>query len=423
MPTQDRWWLLVMLYLFMSWLIAYLASGLTSVTRAAQALRTPKPLTPRPPTDCPDCQAQPAPSLKLRPADPPPPPWSHVRSRRGRQKVISTAGYACHHPKGAYRLITDARVHALVADGRHGHDHIRDFRGQACGHKFSYRRDTALYRLRTPSRIICFVLALLAEGMALDALQRVFGIRETTLRLWLTRAGLHAQRLHAHFAHDLLLAHIQLDELCTTTRLAPHDLWLWLALDATTKFIPAFVLGPRTQAFAHQLIHQLGLTLAASPLPVFSSDGLKLYFYALTAHFGHWLQPDGQTKPIWQTLPALLYAQVQKIHRRRRLVRVNRQMLCGSLDAFTARLQTLGLSGCIAHVPRKAGVGRCADRLHRTAQSDRAPLPCSARAPLLESGSIARRTYTPTRVVAGLLSFRPIPYRPAADPRSAPALA
>ena len=121
--------------------------------------------------------------------------------------------------------------------------------------------------------------------MALDALQRVFGIRETTQRLWLTRAGLHAQRLHAHFAHDLSLAHIQLDERCTTARQTPGNLWLWVALEATTKFIPAFVLGPRTQVLAHHLIHQLRQTLAGSSLPVFSSDGLKLYFYALTAHF------------------------------------------------------------------------------------------------------------------------------------------
>ena len=37
----------------------------------------------------------------------------------------------------------------------------------------------------------------------------------------------------------------------------------------------------------------------------------------------------------------------RRLHRRRRLLRVNRQMLCGSLEAFTARLHALGLSGRI----------------------------------------------------------------------------
>jgi transposase InsO family protein len=46
-------------------------------------------------------------------------------------------------------------------------------------------------------------------------------------------------------------------------------------------------------------------------------------------------------------LPGLLYAQVQKIQRRRRLVRVDHQMLCGSAEAFSARLRALGLSGHI----------------------------------------------------------------------------
>jgi len=305
----------------------------------------------------------------LRLADPPPPPWHQVKSPRGRKKSINTEGYACRNAECPYRLITDAQVHALVGDGFHGHDHIPDLRCQACDRKFSARRDTALYRLRTPADVIGHVLGLLAEGVAPNALQRVFGIRETTQRLWLTRAGLHAQSLHAHFSHGLHLAHVQLDELFTTAHQSAHDLWLWVALDVTTKFIPAFRLGPRTQEMAHDLVHQVRQTLAPAHLPVFSSDGLNLYFYALTAHFGQWLQETAQAKPVWRALPGLLYAQVQKIHRRRRLVRVDRQMLCGSLDAFTARLQTLGLSGRIAHVPAVGGVGRCANGFHRTGQS------------------------------------------------------
>jgi IS1 family transposase len=178
-------------------------------------------------------------------------------------------------------------------------------------------------------------------------MQRVFGLREASLRLWLTRAGLHAQSLHDHFSHGLQLAHIQLDELFTTARQAAHELWLWVALDATTKFIPVLLLGPRTQDLAHQLIHQLRRTLVESCLPIFGSDGLKLYFYALTAHFGQWVPDVGQSQRVWRALPGLLYAQVQKIQRRRRLVRVNHQMLCGSAEAFSIRLQSLGLSGRI----------------------------------------------------------------------------
>ena len=66
---------------------------------------------------------------------------------------------------------------------------------------------------------------------------------------------------------------------------------------------------------------------AAGWLPIFSSDGLNHYFYALTAHFGRWQQPEGVWKPVWEIASAFLYAQLKKIHRRRRLVRVERRML------------------------------------------------------------------------------------------------
>ena len=363
MHTNDRWLLTVLLGLGLPWLLASLARELTSGTcRAHLQTKVPKPLTPRSEDDCLHCRTHPARSPRLRPADPPPPPWHQVKSPRGRKKFVNTEGYACLNPACPYRWITDARVQALVGDGTHGHDHIPDGRCQACHRKFSARRDTALYRLRTPAQVVCTALALLVEGVAPDALQRVLGIRETTQRLWLTRAGLHAQSLHEHFSHHLTLAHLQLDELFTTARQAAHDLWLWVALDATTKFIPARARGPRTQEMAHHLIHQVRQTLAVSHLPVLpmshapqepgwaarrSRDGLKLYFYALTAHFGQWVQEPGRPKRVWRVQPGWLYAQVQKLQRRRRLVRVNRQMRCGSREAFTARLLALGLSGRI----------------------------------------------------------------------------
>jgi IS1 family transposase len=351
MHIEDVWFVILALVLAWLWFhlswTHHLKSAISDPHQPPQ--RSPQPLIPRAQDDCPLCRTFLAHTHvpQLRPAAPPPPPWSTVKKPRGRTKSSATNGFACRQPTCAYRLITEARHHALVADGTHGRDRIPDFRCQACGHKFSARRDTALYRLRTSHERVSLTLSLIAEGCDLTALQRVFHIQEATLRLWLTRAGLHAQRLHAHFGHALPFTHVQLDELYTTTRQSEQGRWLWVALDALTKFIPALVLGPRTQDRAHQLIHQLRWVLDTSHLPVFSSDGLKLYFYALTAHFGQWVPPDHQAKRTWRPHPDLLYAQVNKIHRRRRLLRVERHLLCGTLETFTSRLQALGLSGRI----------------------------------------------------------------------------
>jgi hypothetical protein len=49
-------------------------------------------------------------------------------------------------------------------------------------------------------------------------------------------------------------------------------------------------------------------------LPLFNSDGLNLYFYALTAHFGQWLALGrrGCSVRRWQVEPSLIYGQVKK---------------------------------------------------------------------------------------------------------------
>jgi transposase-like protein len=113
----------------------------------------------------------------------------------------------------------DERVHALVGDDQHGkYEAIQNLRGQACGKKFSVRRDTVLYRLKTHSARVVLGLALLAEGMDVSAIERVTGIREGTLRTWLTRAGMHAEKLHNTLFQELIFCHIQLDELWAHVR-------------------------------------------------------------------------------------------------------------------------------------------------------------------------------------------------------------
>jgi hypothetical protein len=111
-------------------------------------------------------------------------------------------------------------------------------------------------------------------------------------RAFLTRAGGHAQTLHEHFFSHLQLPHLQLEELRSRLRSANQILWLWLALDPCTKLLPVLHLGPHTQHMAHTVIHSLRQLLAPGCLPLFTSDGLNVYFYAARGSF--WtLAPGG----------------------------------------------------------------------------------------------------------------------------------
>ena len=141
--------------------------------------------------------------------------------------------------------------------------------------------------------------------------------------------------------------------------------------------LPVLELGPRTQHMAHLLIHSLRQSLAPGCLPLFTSDGLNLYFYALTAHFGKWLVVGrrGCNVRRWQVEPGLIYGQVKKSYRRRKLVRVTHVMRLGTEDALKAALQGLGLSGRLntafierANLTVRHGVAALARRTWATAQ-------------------------------------------------------
>jgi IS1 family transposase len=236
---------------------------------------------------------------------------------------------------------------------------------------------TPLYRLKTPSQQVAVVLSALAEGLDPSAAERVFGFRQATITTWLTRAGEHAQTLHERSFRHLRLPHLQLDELRTRLRNHTQVLWLWLAIDPLSKILPVLHVGPRTQLSAHTVIHSLRQILAPGCIPLFTSDGLNLYFYALTAHFGQWLEVVRRGRKVsqWHVAAGLIYGQVKKSYRRRKLVRVTHVMRLGTEDALKAALQGLGLSGRLntAIIPRenltvRHGVAALARRTWATAQ-------------------------------------------------------
>ena len=338
-------WTLTLLVVFVFILLWVQWSWRLPTSPRVRPKPTQRPLKPRTPDDCSDCRA-------ARPNRPPsvtsPIPYACLKDPRGRKKRIATAGYACPNPDCRYYGITDDQIHALVGCGGHGRqEYIRDLKCQACRTRFSVRYGTVLYRLKTPSRRVGEVLSALAEGLSVGAAVRVFGHGEFTIRTWLTRAGLHAASLHERLFQNLTLLHIQLDELRTKTRQGADALWVWCAVDARTKIIPVLKVGPRTQPMAQAVVHALVKVLAPDCLPICTSDGLTLYFYALTAHFGNWGESAGKQSRHWQVRAALLYGQVVKHYRRRRLARVERRALLGSLDQLTAALRNSGGSGAI----------------------------------------------------------------------------
>jgi hypothetical protein len=109
--------------------------------------------------------------------------------------------------------------------------------------------------------------------------------------------------------------------------------------------MPVLHLGARTQDAVHALVHDLRQRLAPGCVPVFTSDGLPLYFYALTAHFGHWVIDVGRRTRQWQFAPGLIDGQVKKCYRRRKVVHIRQVMRWGTRAALGSALQGVGLRG------------------------------------------------------------------------------
>ena len=210
---------------------------------------------------------------------------------------------------------------------------------------------------RVAPDLLVWAVGALAEGLGIRAVARVFEVDPNTVLQWLVEAADHLQAFSQYFLHDVRVTQVQLDELYALLRAvkdgevseaealqrlsrSPH--WVWVAIDPVTKLLLTLDVGDRTLAMAQRVVHQVVQVLAPGCVPLFLTDGFKEYATALLTHYGQWVQPPRRQatgpapKPRWMPLPQLLYAQVIKSSRRRRLVRVSHRVVFGTLAADRA---------------------------------------------------------------------------------------
>jgi IS1 family transposase len=180
---------------------------------------------------------------------------------------------------------------------------------------------------------------------------------------WLVEAAEQLRPFSAYFLCDLHVKQLQLDELYAVLsavkdgeiteakaikRLSRSPHWVWVAIDPVTKLLVAIDVGERTLAMTQRFVHHVAQVLAPDCAPLFLTDGFREYATALLTHYGHWVQPPRRQakgpvpKPRWMPLPQLLYAQVVKTTRRRRLVDVTHRVVFGTIEAVNQVLSPLG---------------------------------------------------------------------------------
>jgi hypothetical protein len=362
------------------WLFLML-SGLWPSEPAAARLMPPKPLRPR----CkPSKKPKPFPGLtrkpccaackqaieapKLQPSPPPPPT---IASTRGRRRHVDTSQHFCPAPDCRYGGWLG--LGNITSNGHPSGGPWRQLYCSKCRGYFLETHGTPCHGKRVAPDLLVWAVGALAEGLGIRAVARVFEVDPNTGLQWLVEVAEQLQAFSQYFLHDVRVTQVQLDELFALLSavrtgevseaeaiqcLSPSPHWVWTAIDPESKLLLGLDVGERTLAMAQCVVHQVAEVLAPGCMPLFLTDGFKEYTTALLTHYGHWVQPSRRQatgpapKPRWLPLPGLLYAQVIKTVRRRRLVRVSHRVVFGTLEAVQQVLAACGWQINTAFVER-----------------------------------------------------------------------
>src|SRR5499427_8983387 len=351
-------WLCLMLHwVWPSASVAAYLTTLESLPPRRKRSREPTPfvgLTTKP--HCDTCADASAPHPQA-PATPPP----RIVMTRGRRREVDTSHHFCPNPDCAYRGWVGWGN--IRANGHPSGGPWRQLLCRVCRRYFLETLGTLFHGKHTSVELIVHVIACLAEGVGIRGTARVFEVDPNTVLQWLVDAAAQLRAFSQHFLHDVQVRQVQLDELFALLsavkdgtvsaaeaieRLERLPQWVWAAMDPESKLVLAIDVGERTRALAQRVVHQVAQLLAPDCAPLLLTEGFRESLTALLTHYGQWGQPPRRQstgpmpKPRWRPLPQLLYAQVIKTVRRRRLVRVRPRVVCGTLEAVQQVLAACG---------------------------------------------------------------------------------
>src|SRR5665213_492041 len=141
------------------------------------------------------------------------------------------------------------------------------------------------------------VVAALVEGCSIRATVRMTGVAKNTIVKLLVELGAACSDYLDKHLVNLPCQRVQVDEIWSfcyakaknvTPEIAaknPYagDVWTWVAIDADTKLIPSWVVGPRDNTTARLFVNNLAGRLANRVQ--LTSDGLSAYLQAVERAF------------------------------------------------------------------------------------------------------------------------------------------
>ena len=188
---------------------------------------------------------------------------------------------------------------ALRVHQKNGHAYSTMYRCLACKRFFSERRFTGYSGLKLPPDKIIQIVNCLVEGVSIRATSRLVDVEKKTVIRVMRHAAELCRRVMNAKLRNLKLRYIQADEMwCFTGKKEQNctfeekhnghhvgDTWVFLATDAETKLVPAFVVSAdRGLPAAERLMTELASRLAIRPQ--ITTDGLRSYIWGVERAFG-----------------------------------------------------------------------------------------------------------------------------------------
>ncbi len=146
------------------------------------------------------------------------------------------------------------------------------------------------------------ILHLLCEGMSIRAVCRVTGASKNTVVRLLNQAGLALGAYQDDAFRNLKTERVQVDEIWSfvhcrartvpTAKAAPPDAgdaWTWTAIDADSKLVFSYAVGPRDAEFAYEFLSDVEMRLAGRVQ--LTTDGLRAYYNMAWAVFRDEVDP------------------------------------------------------------------------------------------------------------------------------------
>lgn len=141
------------------------------------------------------------------------------------------------------------------------------------------------------------ILAVLCEGMGINAASRIAGVSNNTVLKLLADAGEACAKYQDEAMRDLSCKRVECDEIWSFVGMKQKnvpdelegvfgfgDVYTWTAIDADTKLIPCWHVGTRDADSAYAFIHDLASRLANRVQ--LTTDGHKAYIDAVDDAFG-----------------------------------------------------------------------------------------------------------------------------------------